>query len=526
MEPLLKELRALPARFRQMPATVRIATAAILALVVFLVVYQSTAGQRDAYQYAFTNLGTEDGGEIAIQLKGAGIPYRLEAGGTALAVPADKVYDARLLLAAAGLPRGAGVGFELFDRGDIGVSEFTQRVNLRRAIEGELARTIGNLSEVRSARVHVSLAERGLYRDEDRRSSASVVLNLRPGRSVGERELAGIRHLVAAAVPGLVTDTVTVVDGRGTVLGGQESWGISLQQRELERDLEQRLVGLLEPAVGVGAVVARATVVLDASQVDTTSEVYDPESPVIRSERTVTQTQAQTTPTPGGIAGAAANQPPEAGQQLAQNNAGSSSNTEDETRNYEVSKTVTRKADRAPRLQRLSVALLIDGVDGQPRSAEEVARLGELAKSAVGFDPLRGDQLDISSVVFTRSTDEIERPPAAEWTEVPAPHWIAIAALLALALIAGAVIALRRRRGTSVLLPPIRPGITLGELEALEEGSDQAQTKTDPLGVPYAPPALLDPERMLRDRARELASRDPARAAHLLRAWITNESEA
>src|SRR5690606_4351118 len=163
-----------------------------------------------------------------------------------------------------------------------------------------------------------------------------------------------------------------------------------------ERDLEQRLVGLLEPAVGVGAVVARATVVLDASQVDTTSEVYDPESPVIRSERTVTQTQAQTTPTPGGIAGAAANQPPEAGQQLAQNNAGSSSNTEDETRNYEVSKTVTRKADRAPRLQRLSVALLIDGVDGQPRSAEEVARLGELAKSAVGFDPLRGDQLDIS----------------------------------------------------------------------------------------------------------------------------------
>ncbi len=522
METLLKQLRELPAKFQALPSVARLAIAGVALLVIGLAVAQSLNVKGDDFQYAFTNLAPEDGAEVGAQLKAAGIPFRLDAGGTALAVPAEKVYDTRLLLAAAGLPRGAGVGFELFDRGDIGVSEFTQRVNLRRAIEGELARTIGSLSEVRSARVHVSLGERGLYRDEDRSSSASVVLNLRQGRSLGERELAGIRHLISAAVPGLANEDVTVVDGRGRVLGGKDGWGVGFQERELERDLEQRLIGLLEPAVGAGAVVARATVVLDASEVHTTSETFDPESAVVRSERQLTQEQAQTQPSSGGIAGAAANQPlgPVATNQA---QAGSTSNMEDQTRNYEVSKTVTQTAVKAPRVQRLSVAVIVDGVDGLPRPAEEVARLGELAKRAVGFDVRRGDQLDISSVVFTASGDEAPLPDEPGWREVPKPIWlVAAAGLLLLLLIAAAFALLRRRRLTGVVLPPFRPGVTLAELEAIAEGS---LPKPAAMQAP-AQPALMDPELALRDRARELASRDPARAAHLLRAWIDQETEA
>ncbi|AKU93028.1 flagellar basal-body MS-ring/collar protein FliF [Vulgatibacter incomptus] len=525
MEPLLAQLRALPAKLKALPSAIRWAGLGVLALVVGLAAIRSLNTGGEEYQYAFTNLGPEDGSEASAQLKAAGIPFRLDAGGSALAVPASKVYDTRLLLAASGLPRGGGVGFELFDRGDIGVSEFTQRVNLRRAIEGELARTIGSLSEVRSARVHVSLAERGLYRDEDRRSSASVVLNLRSGRTLGERELAGIRHLVSAAVPGLSSDAVTIVDGRGMVLGDQESWGLASRQRDLERDLEQRIVSLLEPAVGAGAVVARATVQMDATEVDTTSEIFDPDSAVIRSERSLNQSQTQTQPAPGGIAGAAANQPMSPTQQTV-TAAGSSSTTEDQTRNYEVSKTVTRTASKSPRLHRLSVAILVDGVEGKPRSDAEVARLGELAKRAVGFDAARGDQLDISSVVFTPSADDAPAPTAPGLPGLggrPVAPWLAAGAgLLALAVVGAGWMRWRRRR-IPVILPPIRPGMTVDELEALDDGESAPILHAPPMPKPAA---LEDPDLVLREKARELARKDPVRAARLVRAWIANETEA
>src|SRR5512142_3438463 len=301
MEPLVKQVRELPSRLGALPApatpllpVVRLGalpgTVKAVLLVVLLgaaaAVVALSVSSADAFQYAFTNLTAEDSAEAASTLKAAGVPFRVEAGGSALAVPGNKVYDARLLLAAAGLPRGAGIGFELFDRGDLGVSEFTQKVNLRRALEGELARTISRLAPVRSARVHMTLAERGLYKDDDRKASAAVVLNLQPGRSLDDREIAGIRHLVASAVPGLSTANVTLVDGQGNVLSSESAWGeATTQQRKMERDLERRVVELLEQAVGPGAVVARITAQLDSSEVSTSSETVDPDATALRSER-------------------------------------------------------------------------------------------------------------------------------------------------------------------------------------------------------------------------------------------------
>ena len=220
MEPVLNQLRELSKKFSALSTALKLGLLVAAAGLLLVIVLVQLGGSSGSYEYAFTNLSAEDSSEAAAQLKAAKIPFRLEAGGSALAVPATQVYDARLMLAAMGLPRGGGVGFEIFDRGDLGVSEFTQRINLRRAIEGELARTIGRLASVRSARVHITLPEKGLYRDDDHKAVAAVVLNLQPGRTMAEKELQGVRHLIASAVTGLNPDSVTVVDGRGTVLAG------------------------------------------------------------------------------------------------------------------------------------------------------------------------------------------------------------------------------------------------------------------------------------------------------------------
>jgi flagellar M-ring protein FliF len=523
MEPLLRQLRELPARLKALaPARRRLAILAAVLLLGGVVVAVVLAGHGEDYQYAFTNLGPEDSGQAQAILKNAGIPFRLEADGSALAVPAARVYDARLLLAAEGLPRGGGVGFELFDRGDLGITEFTQKVNLRRAIEGELGRTIGKLAEVRSARVHVTLPEKGLYRDEDRPASAAVVVNLRPGRVLGERELAGVRHLVASAVPGLEARAVTVVDGSGTVLTTDDATGgeaVASFRRSLERDLEGRIVALLERAVGAGAVVARVTATVDATEVTRSAETYDPDSAVLRSERSLIQSQIQgqtetgaaaegaANGTAGGVAGAAANQPlaptaaPSAG-------ARARASTEDRTRNYEVSKTVTRIVERSPRVERLSVAVIVDGVDGAPRPDAEVQSLGELAKRAVGFDPERGDAFEITSMVFPTAADE----PAAAPAPRPAWYW-AVLAGGALAVLALFALLLLRRRPTRLATTPLPAGARVADLEAALAGAPLPD-RSFPAG-----------ETALRDRARELAASDPSRAAQLLKAWIAADPE-
>jgi flagellar M-ring protein FliF len=526
MEPLLQQLRELPARFKALSPNVRrLAMGGAALLVATAVAAAAIAGGGEGHQYVFTNLSSEDSAEAAAALKAAGVPLRLEAGGAALAVPASKVYDARLLLATAGLPRGGGVGFELFDRGDLGVSEFTQKVNLRRAIEGELARTIGRLGEVRSARVHVTLAEKGLFRDDERRASAAVVVNLKPGRALGERELAGIRHLVASAVPGLAPESVTVVDGAGTVLSAEPSLSESAAsyERKMARELEQRIVSLLEPAVGAGAVVARVSATADASEVDLQSEVFNPDGTALRSERKVLQSQSQESGAPKGVAGAAANQPlsPTGGPGSAGSRGGS--NLDDQTRNFEVSKTVTKTVTRAPRLSRLSVAVLVDGVDGKPRAAAELARLGELAKRAVGLDEGRGDQFEITSAIFARS---IEEPSAAaKGFEPKAWHIAAAGAALLLLALGGAAVAIALRRRTRALANGqeaeliLKPGATVAEIEAAHAGA-AAKELPPPPPIPAGDPAVV-----LRDRARELALADPVRAAHLLRAWMAADSE-
>jgi flagellar M-ring protein FliF len=484
----------------------------------------SAVQSSETWPYAFTNLTPEDSSEAAGALKTAQIPFRLDAGGTALAVPASKVYDARLLLAGAGLPRGGGIGFEIFDRGDLGVSEFTQRVNLRRATEGELARTIGRLSQVRTARVHLTLPDKGLFRDEDRKATAAVVLGLQPGRHLEEREIAGVRHLVASAVPGLSPSMVTVVDGRGTILAADSAWNEAQGwQKHLETDLERRVVDILEQAVGTGAVVARVTANVDATEISTQSEQVDPDATALKSERRVSSNQSQDSSSTQGVAGAAANQPTPP-PQVAQGptNRGTSA-SQDEVKNYEVSRTTTRTVTKVPRLRRLSVAVLLDGVGGKARPDAEVARLGELAKRAVGFDAARGDVLDISSAPFARSAEAEAAGAAASPAALP-QKWMliggAVAALVLLALLALVVRSVLGRRAEPALdssSSPRLPGPGPGA------GAFPPAPSASAGALPAAP---FDPAGAVRERARALAEHDPSRAAHILKGWMQNDAPA
>jgi len=522
LQPLFQSLRALPRRMAALPAGARWGIGTVAGLLVLALVAAVLLSGAGTYQYVFTNLTAEDSSEAAAALKAAGIPFRTEANGSALAVPGAKVHDARLLLATAGLPRGGGLGFELFDRGDLGVSEFTQRVNLRRATEGELARTLGRLAAVRSARVHLTLAEKGLYRDDDRRASAAVVLNLQPGRTLADSELAGVRHLVASAVPGLDPDAVAVMDGRGTVLAGDRSDRARLAShlRDVEGGLEQRIVDLIEPAVGAGGVVARVTANLDMTEVETTSDEYDGEGAVARSTRKTTELVSGDSAGGGGLAGAAANQPlggATGGGGGASASRGQTSR-EDDVRNFEIPRKTTRTVSRAPRVLRLSAAVLVDGVSGKPRSEAEMRRLAELAKHAMGFDAARGDRFDISSAPFG-ARDAEKTSPVPLWAR---PEIERLGKLGGLALLVlGAVVFVltqARRRPPPGEMALLKPGASVAELEAAFGRRDAGGLG----GTPRSADAAL----ALKERARELGGSDPGRAAHLLRAWVSSDTEA
>ncbi len=518
MEPLLNQLRDLPKALSAVPAGIKFVVMVACLAGIGVVAYNAVQGA-EAYQYAFTNLTPEDSAEAAATLKTAGVPFRLEGGGSALAVPASKVYDARLLLAGAGLPRGGGVGFEIFDKGDLGVSEFTQKVNLRRATEGELARTISHLAGVRTARIHLTMPEKGLFRDQDRTPSAAVVVNLQPGRSLGDKEIAGIRHLVSAAVPGLPAEGVTVVDGKGGVLTAEGGWGAAMgYQKKLEHDLEQRVIDLLERTVGPGNVIARVTAAMDATETQTSADVVDPDTTALRSERRVATSSQGTAVGNAGVAGAAANQPVAPAGPATATAKGTSTSSEDQVRNFEISRTTTTTVARIPRLTRISVAVLVDGVDGKPRPQAELDKLGELAKRAVGFDQARGDEFDLTSQPFSRSEEQAgEAAPAA----AAAKPWVTYAAIGGgvLALLLVGFLAMRKKAPPPPeALPLITPGASVAQIEA---------ALAREAGLPPPPsasrPALQDPAAALRERARELASKDPTRAAHILKAWMMQE---
>lgn len=371
----------------------------------------------------YTHLTAEDAGEVVGRLREQKIPFQLSHDGGTVQIPANRIYETRLDLAAQGLPRGNAVGFEVFDNTKLGMTEFVQNINYQRALQGELSRTINGLAEVESSRVHIVMAPRSLFVEEEEPATASVILKMRHGRYLSSDQIQGVVHLVSSSVPRLSPEHVTIVDQNGKLLAGREdelsAANISMDhleyQQRKEHLLENRVRSMLEQVVGKDKAIVRVACKLDFVQQEMTEEKYYPDNQVVRSEQLSQEQSSKGQAGAGGIPGMASNINPESTRETLF--AGPSSfKKQDNTRNYEIGKMVSRQIKPVGKLENLSVAVIVDGkyetvtvgkgdkqkekVNYLPRSPEEMKQLESIVKRAVNFDDTRGDKVQVENIAF------------------------------------------------------------------------------------------------------------------------------
>jgi flagellar M-ring protein FliF len=528
-EKILAMFKQLQALWASLSNTKRIALVLGTVGVMTAVLLVAFFGSRESYTVLFADLSPDDAQAISAKLKELKVPAELEGNGTAILVPESRVHELRLELAGAGLPRGGGVGFELFDKSHLGTTEFEQRINNRRALEGELARTIGTIGAVQSARVHLVLPERSVFALRKEEASASVVLRLRVGRSFGKTEVSGVVHLVASAVPGLTEDRVSVVSADGETLHRPRTEGApgtgeldEEHEREIAGGLEDRARELLERTVGPGHADVRVTVDLDPSSHEHTDEKFDPKTTSLRSEQKTIEKTTTDGPSVAGVPGAKSNlgaapaapaDPPDS--ELAANVLRTSW-----TRNWEVDHVTEKILTPAGRLARLSVAVLVDGTyvgEGAgrtftPRDPTELQRLAELVKGVVGFDANRGDSLRIDSSRFVgpeAPEGDVRSPPSILLAQ---KKWVYLAgAGVLLAVVCAMVLVMRGRRKKA------KPGVAPRQMAG---SSMPAALAAEPPKASLPRGTTEEDRGRTRTEALELAVRDPASAAVVLRSWL------
>lgn len=391
-------------------------TLAIAALIVAI-----TLVQAPSYHILFANLSDEDAGLIVQKIKELKIPHKVE--GNVIKVPAERVHDLRLQLASQGLPQGGGIGFELFDKTDLSTTDFVQKLNYRRALQGELSRTIRALPEIEQCRVHLAVPEKSVFVRAAEKPKASVFVKLKPGKRLSKGQVDGIVHLVASSVEGLDPKAVTVVDSKGELLTSVADDTVGMtnaqieRQQMIEKDLENRILSMLEPVVGKNKVRAKVAVNLNLTRTERTEEKYDPDGQVPRSEQRITE--KSTTGTAGGAPGVTSNLPgktPPASSTLK-----GQTDKKNETINYEISKTVSHQIINPGEIKRLSAAVLVDGsyvasegskeLKYTARTEEEIKLYEEMVKKAIGFVSDRGDEIKVVNMPFEPVSVE-EMPPS------------------------------------------------------------------------------------------------------------------
>lgn len=500
------------------------------------------------YRPLFSGLADKDGGAVIGQLAALQVPYKHEAGGTIL-VPAGQVYELRMKLAAMGLPKGGSgnaVGFELMDKSSIGQTQFNERLNFQRALEGELTRTITAMSDVADARVHLAIPQQNGFFREQQKPSASVMLTLRGGRTLDRAQIAGIVHLVSSSVPELHPKAVSVLDQTGALLsqtGADPATGLDGQQlqykQQVEAGLNKRIFDLLEPVVGRDNLRSTVTADVDFSQTEATAEEYRPNQgpnaqAAVRSSQSNESTNANAAP-PTGVPGAATNQPPvpatapvngaSAPLQAAQGGAGVNSSRREQVTNYELDKTVRVTRGAVGNVKRLNAAIVVNHrsvtdakgkTTSQPVSAEEITRLTDLVKEAMGFSAERGDSVKVITAPFV--VDKTEPADVPLWKQ-PWLTDLLRSAIVPFAFVAIALIA---------VFGMIRPAIKAAAAPAPEEKPetvDEVVDDTELLPGPDGMPRLEAPlhnEKL--DRARALARDNPVAVANIVRDWMAGET--
>ncbi|MFN3730581.1 flagellar basal-body MS-ring/collar protein FliF [Comamonas testosteroni] len=545
---------ALAQRWNALDRGQRLRWGALAALVAVGLVAAAVFYRQPDYKLLFSNVSDKDGGAIVAQLTQMNVPYKYSEGGGAILIPADRVHDVRLKLATQGLPKGSVTGFELMENSKFGITQFQERLNFQRGLEGELTRSILALNAVQSARVHLALPNQNGFFREQQKPSASVLLSLHPGRMLDRAQIAGIVHLVASSVPEMEPAAVSVVDDTGKLLSQSpdgNAGGVDMQQflytQQVEQQYVRRILDILEPVVGKSNVKAQVSAELDFSQTESTSEQHRPNQSTnggaVRSQQVMETNGEKTATPPTGVPGATSNQPPQnstapinganpAPQAAGAGQGNAQGNKRESITNYEVDKTVKVTRGSTGTVKRLTAAVVVNaplaaaaGTDAataataaavssglRPLTAQQQEQLLTLVRETVGYSADRGDSVNLVSAPFMDSGAAPAELPMWKDPEIQAMAKslgvpIALALFGALVLL-GLVRPLLKGRNTS-------PG---GQLNAIEAEA------LDRPALP-APAKDLSPtkEQERLDQARHLAKQNPIAVANIVKTWINGE---
>jgi flagellar M-ring protein FliF len=514
----------LPPAFKQILLLVGLAAA--VAAGVAMVLWS----QGQNFSPLYSGLTDRDVGEITAQLDSADVPYEFDPATGSLLVPADRKYEVRMQLASSGLPRGTGFGIEdMPERSSFGQTPFMENALYVRAVETELARTIGSIQTVETARVHLALPPQSVFLRQKREPSASVMLKLYAGRRLDEEQVQSVVHLVASSVPDLVPSRVTVVDQSGALLtskGGDATTSLTTAQfeyrKQLESDYAQRIQGLLGSIVGAERVRASVSAELDFTQTEQTRESFDPNVQLVRSEQT--SEDSRRGDGMQGVPGALSNQPPQivAGQVPPGGTASDPTSTSrTQTRNFELDKTVSHTRQAVGSIRRLSIGVLVDnkppseaGGEAVPLTEQEIASLTQIVRQAVGFDEARGDTISFVNSAFQPGAAFAEPEPPAFW-ENPLLWSVGRQALGAVLVIALAFFVLR-----PIMQVLTRPQPVASAPMAVEYSAQMQPTMVGGARVMALPMGYDD--RMA--AARSVAGQDPRQVAQVVRNWVAEDN--
>ena len=491
----------------------------------------------------FTDLSFEDSTAIVKDLERQGIPYELKSDSAIVMVPKDKVTRLRMRLAEAGLPKGGGVGYEIFDKSDaLGATSFVQNINHLRALEGELARTIRAIDRVQAARVHLVLPERALFSRDKAEASASIVLKVRG--PLEPQQVRAIRHLVASAVKDLKPERVSIVDEAGRLLADgartEAALGLSADERQIafERRLREQVEAIVTSVVGPGRARVQLTADFDFNRVTQTSEKFDPEGRVMRSSQTREESSASNDGKDGQVT--VGNELPGAARPPADNNSTrEQSKKSEEILNYEISRSTKTEVTEGGRVNRISVAVLVDGAytkndkgetTYQPREKEEIDRIAALVRTAIGFDQKRGDQIEVVNLRFAEvPTNVIPEPTGLmsflTFTKDDVMHWIELGVMLLLALVV--LLLVVRPLVRRILESESAPSGNANVAAAIAGGDVQAAIAQEIKAVPSQTSKMIDMAQVQGQvhaqsvqKVGELADSNPNETISIIRSWL------
>lgn len=523
---------------------IMVSIAASVALGVAVVLWSQTP----TYSLLYGNLSQQDAGEVVTALEQANIKFKVDDTSGAVMVASKDLYQARLKLAGSGLPRGNSMGFELLQQETgLGTSRAVEAARFHRALEGELARTIATLSPVQSARVHLATPKQSVFVRKKNVPSASVVVKLYAGRSLEKSQVASIVHLVASSVPELEASKVTVVDQKGTLLSADmdaREMMLTANQFEYTKTLEdhyrKRVMDILTPFLGEDNISAQVTAEVDFTLTEQTAERFNPDMPALRSEQV--NEESSKLSAVQGVPGAVSNQPPAAGTapQTAGGQAGAAveesplNSSKQATRNYELDKTISHTRLSASNLKRLSVAVVVDNIvttaeDGtvssRERTPEEVSRISDLVKEAIGYSAQRGDSVRVVNAAF-----QIPEPPAS-LPEIPIweEPWVWDIAkqvgglVLVLVLIFVVLMpTLKKLIATPVYTQaPMGSGMAPGRQMAMQGGGGMYQVEGEGEAVKLPGPAKYEDTLKA---ARQMVNDDPKRVAQVVKSWVADNA--